>query len=60
MKWNQYKLDWQKQNPVLNPELKDNILKLSKKIDPDFNNNIISKDGKKYIKIGNDFYLLEN
>ena len=54
--WSQYKIAWQQQNPVLNPELKDEVLRVSKQVDPDFQNNIITLKGKKYVKIGGKFY----
>tara|TARA_R100000654_G_scaffold67955_1_gene96658 strand:- start:2464 stop:3549 length:1086 start_codon:yes stop_codon:yes gene_type:complete len=57
--WSQYKIAWQKQNPVLNPKLKDEVLKVSKKVDPDFQNNIITLKGKKYVKIGGKFYEVD-
>ena len=57
--WSQYKIAWQKQNPVLNPELKDEVLRVSKQIDPDFQNNIITLKGKKYVKIGGKFYEVD-
>ena len=57
--WSQYKIAWQKQNPVLNPELKEEVLKVSKQVDPDFQNNIITLKGKKYVKIGGKFYEVD-
>ena len=57
--WSQYKINWQKQNPVLNPDLKEDILKVSKKVDADFQNNIISLKGKKYVKIGDKYYEVD-
>ena len=57
--WSQYKINWQKQNPVLNPDLKEDILKVSKKVDPDFQDNIIIKDGKRYMLIGGNYYELK-
>ena len=57
--WSQYKINWQKQNQVLNPDLKEDILKVSKKVDADFQNNIISLKGKKYVKIGDKYYEVD-
>ena len=58
--WEEFKTKFHKSNPVLNPELKDQILGISKKIEPDFENNIItSKSGKKYKKIGGKYYEIK-
>lgn len=59
LSWGQFKSEWQKNNPVLKPELKKSILELSKKIESDFENNVITKDGKKYIKIGGDWIVMD-
>ena len=59
LSWGQFKSEWQKNNPVLKPELKKSILELSKKIEPDFENNVITKDGKKYMKIGGEWRLID-
>jgi hypothetical protein len=59
LSWGQFKSEWQKNNPVLKPELKKSILELSKKIESDFENNVITKDGKKYIKIGGEWRLID-
>jgi len=39
--------------------LKEDILKVSKKVDADFQNNIISLKGKKYVKIGDKYYEVD-
>jgi len=57
--WGQYKTQWQKNNPVLQPKLKNQIQTLSKKVDPDFQDNIIIKDGKRYMLIGGNYYELK-
>ena len=58
--WEEFKTAFHKSNPVLNPELKDQILGISKKIEPDFENNIITaKSGKKYKKISGKYYEIK-
>lgn len=58
--WEEFKTAFHKSNPVLNPELKDQIVGISKKIEPDFENNIITaKSGKKYKKIGDKYYEIK-
>jgi hypothetical protein len=58
--WQEFKTAFHQQNPVLNNELKEQITGLSKKIEPDFENNIITaKDGQKYVSIGGKYYKLK-
>tara|TARA_R100000773_G_C4219658_1_gene118274 strand:+ start:484 stop:1491 length:1008 start_codon:yes stop_codon:yes gene_type:complete len=58
--WQEFKAAFHQQNPVLNNELKEQIIGLSKKIEPDFEGNIITaKDGQKYVSIGGKYYKLK-
>lgn len=58
--WQEFKAAFHKQNPVLNNELKDQIISLSKKIEPDFEGNILTaKNGKKYVRVGKDYYPID-
>ncbi len=55
--WQEFKTKFHQQNPVLNNELKEQIIGLSKKVEPDFEGNIITaKNGKKYVRVGKDYY----
>ncbi len=58
--WQEFKTSFHQANPVLNNELKEQIIGLSKKIEPDFEGNIITaKDGQKYVSIGGKYYKLK-
>ena len=58
--WQEFKTSFHQANPVLNNELKDQIVGLSKKVEPDFENNIYtSKNGQKYVSIGGKYYKIK-
>lgn len=58
--WQEFKTKFHQQNPVLNNELKEQIIGLSKKVEPDFEGNIITaKNGKKYVRVGKDYYPIK-
>tara|TARA_R100001086_G_scaffold243700_1_gene172721 strand:- start:2576 stop:3775 length:1200 start_codon:yes stop_codon:yes gene_type:complete len=49
MSWGEAKAEWHKQNPLIDPDMKETLNALSKKVDTEFKSNIISLDGKQYI-----------
>ena len=57
--WGDYKIAFAKSNPVLNDELRNQILSVSKKIDPDFEKNVITRDGVKYLKVGKEWRTID-
>jgi hypothetical protein len=61
MTWNQFKSAWHESNPLLTPELKDQLTNLSKTFDTEFSNQIvdgkdIGQPGKQFTKIGGIWY----
>ncbi len=58
--WQEFKTSFHQANPVLDNELKDQIVGLSQKVEPDFEKNIItSKNGQKYVSIGGKYYKIK-
>jgi len=54
--WGSYKKKWHEANPLINPEMKTKLTELSKTVDPEFVNNIITrKNGKKYVYINGNY-----
>ena len=54
--WGSYKIKWHKDNPLINPEMKTKLTDLSKTVDTEFSNNIVTrKNGKKYVYINGDY-----
>ena len=54
--WGSYKKKWHEANPLINPEMKTKLTELSKTVDPEFANNIITrKNGKKYVYINGNY-----
>jgi len=49
MSWGKAKVQWHKNNPLINPELKDQLNTLSKQVGSEFTTNIIPREGKNYI-----------
>jgi hypothetical protein len=50
--WGSYKKKWHEANPLINPEMKKKLTALSKTVDSEFSNNIVTrKNGKKYVYI---------
>jgi len=50
--WGSYKKKWHEANPLINPEMKTKLTDLSKTVDTEFSNNIVTrKNGKKYVYI---------
>ena len=50
--WGSYKKQWHEANPLINPEMKTKLTDLSKTVDTEFSNNIVTrKNGKKYVYI---------
>ena len=50
--WGSYKKQWHEANPLINPEMKTKLTALSKTVDTEFSNNIVTrKNGKKYVYI---------
>ena len=50
--WGSYKKQWHESNPLINPEMKTKLTALSKTVDTEFSNNIVTrKNGKKYVYI---------
>ena len=49
MTWGQAKTEWHKENPLINPEIKEKLNELSKQVDTEFASNIIPFEGKQYI-----------
>ena len=49
MTWGQAKAEWHKQNPLINPEMKESLEQLSKQVDTEFSTNIFELDGKNYV-----------
>ena len=64
MTWNQFKSAWHESNPLLTPELKDQLTNLSKTFDTEFSNQIvdgkdIGQPGKQFTKIGGIWYEIK-
>jgi len=54
--WGSYKKQWHEANPLINPEMKTKLTALSKTVDTEFSNNIVTrKNGKKYVYINGDY-----
>jgi hypothetical protein len=50
--WGSYKKQWHEANPLINPNMKKTLTDLSKTVDTEFSNNIVTrKNGKKYVYI---------
>jgi hypothetical protein len=49
MTWGQAKAKWHEENPLINPEMKESLEKLSKQVDTEFQTNIFTVDGKSYV-----------
>jgi len=49
MTWGQAKAEWHKQNPLINPEMKESLEQLSKQVDTEFSTNIFELNGKNYV-----------
>jgi len=49
MSWGEAKAKWHEQNPLINPDMKETLNALSKKVDTEFKSNIIPFEGKQYI-----------
>ena len=49
MSWGKAKVQWHKNNPLINPKLKDQLNTLSKQVGSEFTTNIIPREGKNYI-----------
>ena len=58
MSWGEYKAAWHKANPLINPEMKNELTALSKTIDTDFNETIIDRNGKKFVYINGQYHRL--
>jgi hypothetical protein len=57
--WGSYKKQWHEANPLINPEMKKNLTALSKTVDTEFSNNIVTrKNGKKYVYINGEYQEL--
>jgi len=54
--WGSYKKKWHEANPLINPEMKTKLTALSKTVDTEFSNNIVTrKNGKKYVYINGNY-----
>lgn len=58
MSWGEYKVAWQKANPLINPEMKKDLDALSKTVDTDFNDTIIERNGKQFVYINGEYHRL--
>ena len=57
--WGSYKKKWHEANPLINPEMKKKLTALSKTVDSEFSNNIVTrKNGEKYVFINGDYEKL--
>ena len=61
--WDEFLIRWQEANPVINEELKESLMQLSKRPDTDFGQNIrtITVEGKEIrgVKIAGKWYELK-
>mgnify|MGYP003123485999 FL=1 len=57
--WGSYKKKWHEANPLINPEMKTKLTALSKKVDTEFSNNIVTREnGEKYVFINGGYEKL--
>jgi hypothetical protein len=50
--WGSYKKQWHEANPLINPEMKTKLTALSKTVDTEFSNNIVTREnGEQYVFI---------
>ena len=57
--WGSYKKQWHEANPLINPEMKTKLTALSKTVDTEFSNNIVTrKNGIKYVYINGGYEKL--
>ena len=57
--WGSYKKQWHKANPLINPEMKTKLTALSKTVDTEFSNNIVTREnGEKYVFINGGYEKL--
>ena len=57
--WGSYKKKWHEANPLINPKMKKKLTALSKTVDSEFSNNIVTrKNGEKYVFINGDYEKL--
>ena len=58
MAWGAYKAAWHKANPLINPEMKNELSKLSQTVDSDFEQTIHMLNGKKHVYIDGSYYRI--
>jgi len=57
--WGSYKKQWHEANPLINPEMKKTLTDLSKTVDTEFSNNIVTREnGEKYVFINGGYEKL--
>ena len=59
MAWGAYKAAWHKANPLINPEMKNELSKLSQTADSDFEQTIHMLNGKKHVYINGSYYRIQ-
>lgn len=58
--WADYKVAWQKANPLINPEMKAELSALAKRVDSDFEETVITnKKGQRFVYINGEYHRIQ-